>query len=175
MNARNSDHSFVQLVALGFSSGGHEAAGAFFDHLAPHTGLAFVLIDHKYREAEHSYNYLQSHTDMHVVEILDETRPRANTVYVTPSKSDVILVEGVFRTIDRTGQYTRTNIDAFFTSLAKSEGTVEREVLLAVAAIEVQRGQGAGETLASRDLPRAKLVLGSARSDVLRTGSRPST
>lgn len=131
MDVQNIDHSPGKIVALGLSAGGYEAAGDFFDYISPNTGLVFVLIDHKDLEVEYSLcKYFQTHTDMTVVEITDGLRPRANTVYIMPSKEDVILDKGVFRTVKRNGCDVRTNIDTFFTSLAKSEGSNAVAIIL---------------------------------------------
>jgi hypothetical protein len=123
VDVKNNDHSPRTIVALGLSAGGYEAAGDFFDYISPNTGLAFVIVDHKYVGIEYSLcHYFQAHTDMSVVEIVDGLSPKANTVYIVPSRHDVIIVNGVFKTVDRTGYDVRANIDTFFASLAKSKG-----------------------------------------------------
>lgn len=123
MDVDNLDYSPKGIVALGLSAGGYEAAGIFFDYITASTGLAFVIIDHKHLGVEYSLSrYFQAHTDMNVVEITDGLRLLANTVYTTPSKDDVIIDNGFFKTLTRKNNEIRENIDAFFTSLAVNEG-----------------------------------------------------
>lgn len=131
MNVQNNDHSPSRIVALGLSAGGYEAAGVFFDYIVPNTGLVFVIIDHKHFEIEYSLcDYFQAHTNMNVVEIVDGLIPQKNTVYIVPSKEDVTIANGVFKTINRTGYDVRANINTFFISLAKSEGANAVAIIL---------------------------------------------
>ena len=111
------------VVGIGASAGGLNAYKAFFDALAPDTGLAFVVISHLL-PAAHSQltEILSRHTKMPVMLAESGMKVRANQVYVIPPNADLSIENGVlnvvFPRVSRNSQ-----IDTFFISLATAMGS----------------------------------------------------
>ena len=106
------------VVGIGASAGGLNAYKAFFDALAPDTGMAFVVISHLL-PAAHSQltEILSRHTKMTVMLASSGMKIRANQVYVIPPNADLSIENG---TLDIASPRISRNsqIDTFFTSLA---------------------------------------------------------
>lgn len=106
------------IVGIGASAGGLSAYTAFFDALAPDTGMAFVAISHL-QPAAHSYlaEILSRHTKMTVMLAASGMKILANQVYVIPSNTDLLIENGALKVVSprssRSGQ-----VDLFFSSLA---------------------------------------------------------
>ena len=110
------------VVGIGASAGGLNAYKAFFDALAPDTGMAFVVISHLL-PAAHSQltEILSRHTKMPVMLAETGMKIQANQVYVIPTNADLSIENGklsvVSPRINRNSQ-----IDTFFTSVATAMG-----------------------------------------------------
>jgi two-component system CheB/CheR fusion protein len=110
------------VVGIGASAGGLNAYKAFFDALAPNTGMAFVVISHIHPEANSQLaEILSRHTFMPVVLAASGMKVRANQVYVIPGNADLSIENGSLNVIS---PRTRRNVqvDLFFTSLATTMG-----------------------------------------------------
>ncbi|MGH8299232.1 MAG: chemotaxis protein CheB [Steroidobacteraceae bacterium] len=111
------------VVGIGASAGGIEAFTALLKELPPDTGLAFVLIQHL--APTHTSllaEILQRATRMPVLEVRDEPTVRRNCVYVIPPGRVMTIRDGLLALALRGGEAPYHPIDAFFDSLAASEG-----------------------------------------------------
>ena len=109
------------VVAVGASAGGLEAFTQFLQHLAPDTGMAFVLIQHLDPNHESLMTEILSRaTRMAVSEVRAEMPIEPDHVYVLPPGALAEMVDGCFQLTPRVrrrgGERT---IDHFFESLAR--------------------------------------------------------
>ncbi len=130
------------VVAIGASAGGLEALESLFDHLAPDTGAAFVVITHLSPDFKSIMDELLARrTDMavHVVEDGETLRP--NRVYVIPPGKDMIVQTGRLFLTDRSVQPAPAlPIDLFFGSLAREYGRRGIAVILSGTGADGARG-----------------------------------
>ena len=112
------------IVGLGASAGGLEAYEAFFRHVPPDSGLAFVLVSHL--DPDHVSmltEILQRVTAMPVVEARDQMAVEQNRVYVIPPNRDMAIFHGVLQlSVPAEPRGQRMPIDAFLRSLAEDQG-----------------------------------------------------
>ena len=110
------------VVGIGASAGGLNAYKAFFDALAPDTGMAFVVISHLL-PAAHSQltEILSRHTKMTVMLAESGIEVRANQVYVIPPNADLSMENGALHIVSP--RISRNSqVDTFFISLATAMG-----------------------------------------------------
>jgi two-component system CheB/CheR fusion protein len=110
-----------RIVGIGASAGGLEAFEQFFQHMAPDSGMAFVLVPHL--DPSHGSlltEILQRSTSMQVVEAQDQVKVSPNCIYIIPPNSSMEITRGKLQlsapTVPR-GQ--RLPIDGFLRSLAE--------------------------------------------------------
>jgi two-component system CheB/CheR fusion protein len=117
------EQAACRVVGMGGSAGGLEAFVQFFTHLAPDTGLAFVLVPHL--EPTHKGmmpELLGRHTKMTVVEVEDGTEVCPNHVYVIPPNADLAILQGRLQVLEPTApRGLRLPIDFFFRHLAADQ------------------------------------------------------
>ena len=109
-------------VGVGASAGGLNAYKAFFDALAPDTGMAFVVISHLL-PAAHSQlaEILSRHTKMKVMLAASGMTVRANQVYVIPPNADLSIESGTLNIVSPRRR-RNSQVNLFFTSLATAMG-----------------------------------------------------
>src|SRR4030095_9349334 len=118
------------IVGIGGSAGRSESAMEVLRHLPPSTGMAFVIVQHlDPHHASRLPKLLGKITAMPVIELAGPTMPRANTVYVQPENTCVIVKGGTLKLIRRTQQLNLA-IDHFFESLAEERGSRAIGVIL---------------------------------------------
>ena len=112
------------IVALGASAGGLEALQNFFDHMPPHSGMAFMVIQHSNPKGKSMLGaILQKHTQMDVLDAGDEVTVEPNRVYLNPAGKDVGIFNGVFQLTDPVKtRGISLPIDHFLRSLAQDQG-----------------------------------------------------
>ncbi len=111
------------IVGIGGSAGALSAYMAFFDALAPGTGMAFVVVSHMLPDASSQLaKILSSHSQMPVLVAARAMPIRANHVYVSPPNVDLLI--GSKCAFKLVSPRTRSNVivDLFFTSLAAAVG-----------------------------------------------------
>lgn len=106
------------IVGIGGSAGGLSAYKAFFDALAPDTGMTFVVISHIH-PAAHSQlaEILSRHTKMTVMLAASGMKILANQVYVIPGNADLLIESGAL-TVVSPRSVRNAQVDLFFSSLA---------------------------------------------------------
>lgn len=150
------------VVAIGASAGGLEALEALFDHLAPDTGAAFVVITHLSPDFKSIMDELlarRTAMPVHVVE--DGETLRANSVYVIPPGKDMIVQSGRLFLTDRTLHGAPSlPIDLFFGSLAREYGRRATAVILSGTGADGARGaralHNAGACIIAQSLDSAR-------------------
>ena len=109
------------VVGIGASAGGLEALSAFFDALAPDTGLVFVVVTHLSPDHKSVLDeLLQRHTQMPVRQVLGEqVHIEPDHVYVVPPNRQLVLTDSNLRSAEfDVPRSARAPIDIFFRSLA---------------------------------------------------------
>lgn len=128
--AKKSDTPII--VALGASAGGLEAFEQFFTHVPAHCGVAFIVIQHMDpTQPALLGDILQSKTSMTVVEASENTKVKANYIYVIPPNKDLSILNGCLHLFDPiTQRGFRLPIDDFFTALAKDQAYLAIGIVL---------------------------------------------
>ena len=111
------------VVGIGASAGGLNAYKAFFNAMAPDTGMAFVVISHIYPGAHSQLaEILSRHTKMTVTLAASAMKVRANEIYVIPADADLRIENGALKVISPRIR-RNAQVDLFFASLATAMGT----------------------------------------------------
>ena len=111
------------VVGIGASAGGLNAYKAFFNAMAPDTGMAFVVISHIYPGAHSQLaEILSRHTKMAVSLAASAMKVRPNEVYVIPGDADLRIENGALKVISPRIR-RNAQVDLFFASLATAMGT----------------------------------------------------
>ena len=112
------------VVGIGASAGGLEAFEAFFQHVSPVSGMAYVLVSHL--DPSHASiltEILQRSTSMPVLEVQDQMAVEVDHVYVIPPNRDMAIFHGVLQlSVPEKARGLRMPIDAFLRSLAEDQG-----------------------------------------------------
>lgn len=124
MKRKDGEGASFPVVAIGASAGGLEAFEAFFDHLSPETGAAFVIIQHISPGGKSMLSdILQKHTKMTILEVSNGMRPKPDHIYLNPPGKEVTLFQSAFMLEEPvTSRGLRLPIDNFFRSLALDKG-----------------------------------------------------
>jgi two-component system CheB/CheR fusion protein len=146
-DAPDPDPPAVPIAVIGASAGGLEALRALFGALAPDTGIAFIVVQH--RIAGHDQllaDLIARSTPMPVATATDGATLRADHVLIAPAGRRIDLDGGVLR-ISAPGEDARTPIDHAMRAAAGCAGTRAIGVVLS--------GSGADGTQGLRALRRA--------------------
>ncbi len=117
------------IIGIGASAGGIDAFHAFFTHMPPDTGMAFVVILHLPPDRKSMLTEILSRwTSIPVTQAYDGAAIEPNHVYVSPPQAVVTLRDGCLGVqVPREGsERTFRPIDGFFDSLGTAMG--ERSV-----------------------------------------------
>ncbi|MGB5665490.1 MAG: CheR family methyltransferase, partial [Maribacter sp.] len=116
------------IVGMGASAGGLEAFKEFFESMPEAPSMAFILVQHL--DPTHKslmVPLLKKHTKMMVTEVRDNTKVKANHVYIIPPNKDMAIFNGVLHLMVPTAaRGFRKPIDFFLRSLAEDQ--MERAV-----------------------------------------------
>ena len=133
------------VVGIGASAGGLEAFSRLLASLPPHSGMAFVLLQHL--DPTHPSmltQLLSAKTTMAVAEAAEGVLVAADHVYVVPAAADLLIEGGHLRLTGREqdGQL-HLPIDRFLRSLAADKGERAIGVVLSGAASDGVQGLAA--------------------------------
>jgi two-component system CheB/CheR fusion protein len=82
-------------VGIGAAAGAWEALAAFFDRIPPHSGLAFVVVQHLSPDFKSLMDELLArHTQMAIHWAVDQMVIEANTLYLIPSHTVPAIAQG---------------------------------------------------------------------------------
>ena len=114
----------IPIVGIGASAGGLEALKTMIGRTSPHTGAAYVIVQHLAPDQKSIlHELLQAQTDIPVAQIRDGERIEANHFYVVPP-GNVASIENdrLKLTVRNTLDAQHRPIDSFFESLADARG-----------------------------------------------------
>ena len=149
------------VVGIGASAGGLDALERLFDELPPHSGGAFVVIqhlspDHKSMMA----NLLARHTAMPVITVENEMEIEPGHVYLIPPGKNMTVSGNQLRLSPKNPRVLSLPIDLFFSSLAQTFGNRSIGVILSGTGSDGTRGavaiNDAGGLLLAQDPESAK-------------------
>ena len=129
-------------VGIGASAGGLEAIDAFFRHLPPDTGLAFIVIQHLSPDYKSlMVELLSKKTAMQVHKAEEGVRVKANRVYLIPPKKILTIGNGRLQLKGKKmGPGLQLPIDIFLRSLARDQGERAVAVILSGTGSDGARG-----------------------------------
>lgn len=112
------------VVGIGASAGGLEAFTKLLENVPPHTGMAFVLVQHLAPAKDSILTELLSKaTSLPVHEVQDGMTIEPDHVYVIPPNAFMTVFHGVLRLSPRSESPDQhMPIDSFFRSLAEDQG-----------------------------------------------------
>ncbi|KJS32391.1 MAG: hypothetical protein VR64_07605 [Desulfatitalea sp. BRH_c12] len=120
------------IIGIGASAGGLQALEAFVSEIAPHSGMAFVVVSHSHPDHETRLpEILARKANVPVVLLTDGTRLAPDTIYIPPSGLDPILAGGAIRLQQRQNKADlHMPVDIFLRSLANDRGEAAGCVIL---------------------------------------------
>jgi len=128
------------IVGIGGSAGGLDAFSKLLQVLPNNTDMAFVIVQHlDPHHASHLPELLAKSTSMPVRNVEDGISIQPNEVYVIPPNTTMVLEDGVLRLAPRTPGL-HLPVDAFFTSLARVQGSRAIGVILSGTASDGSQG-----------------------------------
>ncbi|WP_339651874.1 chemotaxis protein CheB [Halopseudomonas pelagia] len=112
------------IVGIGASAGGLEAFTAFFEHLPPDSGMAFVLVQHLSPDHESALTEILGRVaPIPVVVAQHGMRVEPNRVYVIPPDATLTIKDSCLLVVKPApARVHRRPIDSFFASLAQDQG-----------------------------------------------------
>lgn len=112
------------IVALGASAGGLHPLEVFFETVPPHTGAAFVVVQHLSPDFESMMDQLlERRTAMPIAPVTDGLPLTGGRVYLIPRHKEMRVEGGRLWLADRpAGHHISRPIDIFFESLARDAG-----------------------------------------------------
>jgi two-component system CheB/CheR fusion protein len=132
-------HAFP-IVGIGGSAGGLNAFTRLLHALPNDTDMAFVIVQHlDPHHTSHLADILTKSTTMPVRSVEDGLRIEPNQVYVIPPNTTMVLEDGVLRLVPR-DPGLHLPVDAFFTSLARVQGSRAIGVILSGNASDGSQG-----------------------------------
>ncbi len=153
-----------RVVGIGASAGGLQAFTDFMRHMAPDSGLAFVLVQHlDPQQPSLLPELLSTHTAMPVRPVVDQAVVEPDHVYLIPPNTALTIARGVLHLAPPTEAHgQRLPIDHFFRSLAADQGPRAVGIVLSgtgadgtqgLAAIRAGGGLTLAQTPASASAP----------------------
>ncbi len=137
-----SENAPSYYVGIGASAGGLEALDAFFVHLPPDSGLAFIVIQHLSPDYKSlMVELLSKRTRMPVRRAEEGLRVEPNTVYLIPPRKQLTILNGRLILSELSpGRGVNLPIDAFFRSLADDQGEKAIGIILSGTGSDGVRG-----------------------------------
>jgi len=134
------------VVGLGASAGGLDAFKAFFSHMPPTSGMAFILVQHLSPEHKSMLvELVRTSTSMPVEEATDGVCVQPDHVYVIPPDATLTIQGGALHVVKPApAREHRRPIDTLFASLAEDQGECAVCVILS--------GAGSDGTLGLRSI-----------------------
>lgn len=134
MDARSADSRAPDyVVGIGASAGGLEALEAFFREMPSTSGLAFVVVQHLSPDFKSLMDELLARfTTMPIVQVLEPTQLRADTIYLLPPRKELLIHGDTLVVQERAADHVlNLPINTFFRSLAQAKA--ERAVAIVLS------------------------------------------
>ncbi len=111
------------IVGIGASAGGISAISELLEAVPPRCGMGFVVVTHLNPDRESLlHSVLAQKTEMEVKIARDGERIEADTVYVMPERSYLMIKDGALKLVKSApGTREHKPIDTFFSSLAEDQ------------------------------------------------------
>ena len=134
------------IAGIGMSAGGLEALEGFFRQTPPHSGTAFVVVQHlDPTHASILVDLVRRFTQMQVFQVEDGVRVRPDCIYIIPPNRDMALMRGILHLMEPIEpRGLRLPIDFFFRSLA--EDLIENAIGIILS------GNGSDGTLGLKEI-----------------------
>ncbi|MEM7472021.1 MAG: CheR family methyltransferase [Pseudomonadota bacterium] len=121
------------IVGIGSSAGGLEAIRELAASLPLDNGCAYVIVQHMSPQHKSLLTSLiATETGLQVVDIVDDTVPEPDVIYVTPPRADVIMSEGKLRLLPPSEDLgkPKPSVDRFLMSLSRDRGDKSMGIIL---------------------------------------------
>jgi two-component system CheB/CheR fusion protein len=130
------------IVGIGASAGGLEAINELFDNMPSNTGFSFIIIQHLSPDYKSLMGeLLAKHTEMQVFEAEENMVPKANCIYLIPSRKIITLKNGRLKLEDKIrDQQPNSAIDIFFESLALDKAEKSIGIILSGTGTDGTKG-----------------------------------
>ncbi len=141
-NDAASDDGPIWVAGIGASAGGLEALERLFERMPDDTGMAFVVVQHLSPDFKSLMGeVLARWTTMPIRTVEDQMPVAANTVFLMPSKTEMIISDGrLLLTARERREELRLPIDQFFRSLARDRGARAIGIVLSGTGSDASRG-----------------------------------
>ncbi|MEM6409188.1 MAG: CheR family methyltransferase [Pseudomonadota bacterium] len=130
---RKAKSNTTVIVGIGSSAGGLEAIRELAASLPLDNGCAYVIVQHMSPQHKSLLTSLiATETGLQVQDIVDNTVPEPDVIYVTPPRADVIMAEGKLRLVppsDDLGK-PKPSVDRFLMTLAADRGDKSMGIIL---------------------------------------------
>lgn len=153
----------LYFVGIASSAGGLEAVSSLVQNLPPDANAVYVLAQHMSPTHKSLLTTLISReTPLPVIELDGATKPVANTIFITPPNSDVILEDGILQLVEPSGHTAqpKPSADRLFKSIAEEVGERTVGVVLSGTGSDgsygVQAIREAGGITIAQDIATAK-------------------
>jgi two-component system CheB/CheR fusion protein len=130
------------IVGIGASAGGLEALERLFELMPDDTGMAFVVVQHLSPDFRSLMGeVLGRWTEMPVLTVRDGMAVAANTIYLMPPRTEMIISDSrLLLTARERSDELRLPIDQFLRSLARDAGSKSAAIILSGTGSDGSRG-----------------------------------
>ncbi|WP_276089495.1 chemotaxis protein CheB [Pedobacter sp. JY14-1] len=119
----------LQVTAIGCSAGCLKAIGDFFQHIPTDTSMAFIVVQHLWREHRSELDHLlRKSTKLPIVRVTKSTRIEPGKIYLIIEDTYIEVLDGQIIPSQRPTEPLNRAVDVLFESLA----TQYRENALAI-------------------------------------------
>ncbi len=132
----------MKVIGIGASAGGIKALSSFLQHLSPHTGAAFVIIQHLSPDFKSVMDdLLKKYTKMPLKVIHKDTFIKANHIYLMPGDKTITYEFGMLKLHQRRNERSLSlPIDEFFHSMGRNLKTDSIGIILSGSGTDGSRG-----------------------------------
>jgi two-component system CheB/CheR fusion protein len=163
--SKYNNHGFP-IIGIGASAGGLDALKDFFDNLPENCGIAFVVLMHRAPDKESLLTEILSQHTLHVMEAADGMLIEPNHVYLSPPRSYLSVINGLFK-FNPDGDGLSLPINFFFHSLAEYKKQKAVGIVLS--------GTGSDGTLGSVEINRVGGIVIAQNPDTAEFKSMPES
>lgn len=125
--------SETRVIGIGSSAGGLEAIRELATNLSPNGSCAYVIVQHMSPQHKSLMTSLiASETTLKVTDVVDGQEPMPDTIYVTPPRADVVMVDGHLRLVEPSPDAgkPKPSVNRFLISLAQDKGEQSMGIIL---------------------------------------------
>jgi chemotaxis response regulator CheB len=111
-------------VGIGASAGGLEALRGLVRNLPPNAAATYIVVQHMAPQHRSMLSQIIGReTRLSVLDITDNLKPKANTLYITPPNSNLIVENGHLRLVEpsREPAAPKPSVDVFLESLSAAK------------------------------------------------------